>query len=429
MEFMEPITLAAPHIYLSALPFAPHNSKISMHFLKLFQRTLTVKMGQMEHWSEKCFLRLADHDDVVTSVAFSPNGRHVVSGSWDKTVRVWDVQTGQSVMDPLKGHNRCVTSVAFSPDGRYIVSGSHDKTVRVWDAQTGQTVMGPLKGHESWVTSVAFSPNGRHIVSGSHDSTVRVWDAQTGGSIMDPLKGHDGYVTSVAFSPDGRHIVSGSHDKTIRVWDACTGQRVMDLLKGHDNWVISVGFSPDGRHIVSGSCDNTVRWWDAQTGESIIDPVKGHDGSFVFCPNDRHIVSGSGDSPVSVWDAQLDQVIMDPLRASHFSTCSTSNIPVVLPILPIPSDDTNNNDLSDSYKTFFCCAYDIPCLKFCHRNDNWLMLPDDGYLLWVPDQNKSCLLWQRTTTVVNCTPASLQFKNFVYGINWSQCFSSLHDPL
>ena len=123
MEFQEPITLAAPHIYLSALPFAPLTSKISMHFLKLFQKTLTVKMGQMEHWSEKCFLRIADHG-VVKSVAFSPDGRNIISGSDDKTVRVWDAQTGQSVMHPLKGHNHIVTSVAFSPDGRHIVSGS-----------------------------------------------------------------------------------------------------------------------------------------------------------------------------------------------------------------------------------------------------------------------------------------------------------------
>ncbi|KIJ97428.1 hypothetical protein K443DRAFT_105698 [Laccaria amethystina LaAM-08-1] len=725
MEFLEPITLAAPHIYLSALPFAPQNSKVSMHFLKLFQKTLTVKMGQMEHWSGKCFLRLADHNDCVTSVAFSPDGRHIISGSYDKTVRVWDVQTGQSIMDPLKGHDDCVTSVAFSPDGRHIASGSDDKTVRLWDAQTGQSIMDPLKGHSryvtsvafsfdgrnivsgsydetvrvwdvqtgqsvmdplnghyDWVTSVAFSPDGRHIVSGSNDKTVRVWDAQTGQSVMDPLKGHDNWLTSVAFSPDGRHIVSGSDDKTVRVWDAqtgqsvmdplkghgCsvtsvifspdgrqivsgsydktvrvwdaqtvafspdgrhivsgsidrtvrvwdaqtvafspdskhivsgsydkivrvwdtqtvvfspdgrhivsgsydkivrvwnaqtgqsvvdplkghgrsvtsvafspdgryivsgsddktvrlwdaqtgqsvmdplkghgrsvtsvafspdgrqivsgsydktvrvwdvqtgqstmdpleghdhhvtsvvfspdgrhiisgsgdknvrvwdaqTGQSVMDPLKGHDNWLTSVAFSPDGRHIVSGSGDKTARVWDAQTGQSVMDPLKGHDGwvtSVAFSPDGRYIVSGSDDKTVRVWDAQIAQTITDPFKVSCLSTCSTSSTLAISPMLPTHPEDGNNIDMSDSYKTIFCCSYDIPLLKFSHLNGNWIMLPDDTYLLWMPHQNKSGLFWPRTTSVIGCTPTSLDFKNFVHGIHWSQCFSSLHDHI
>ena len=93
-----------------------------MQFLTLYKKTLTVKMGQMEQWSGKCFL--ADHDDCVTSVAFSSDGRHLVSGSWDKSIRVWDAQTGQSIVDPIKGHDNWVTSVAFSPDSRQIVSGS-----------------------------------------------------------------------------------------------------------------------------------------------------------------------------------------------------------------------------------------------------------------------------------------------------------------
>jgi WD40 repeat protein len=112
-----------------------------------------------------------------------------------------------------------VNSVAFSPDGKRIVSGGYDKTIRLWDVATGTQIGEPLRGHMRWVTSVAFSPDGKQIVSGSFDNTIRLWDAATGTQIGEPPLGHKGAVLSVAFSPDGKRIVSGSEDKTIRIWD------------------------------------------------------------------------------------------------------------------------------------------------------------------------------------------------------------------
>ena len=122
--------------------------------------------------------------------------------------------------------------MAFSPDGRRIVSGSEDQTLKVWDAETGQETL-TLKGHTGSVYSVAFSPDGRRIVSGSQDGTLKVWDAETGQETL-TLKGHTGAgVTSVAFSPDGRRIVSGSNDMTLKVWDAATGQKIADPQRAH----------------------------------------------------------------------------------------------------------------------------------------------------------------------------------------------------
>ncbi len=166
----------------------------------------------------------------------------------------------------VRGHTYSVWSVAFSPDGKQIVSASGDilgnksGEVKVWDTATGQETLS-LKGHTNRVTSVAYSPDGKHIVSGSVDKTVKVWDAATGQETLS-LKGYTNGVRRVAYSPDGKRIVSGSEDKTVKVWDAATGQETLSL-KGHVYGVRSVAYSPDGKRIVSGSKDATVKVWDA----------------------------------------------------------------------------------------------------------------------------------------------------------------------
>lgn len=129
-----------------------------------------------------------------------------MSGSYDETVRRWDVATGLQLLPVLEGHTSRVTSVAFSPDGKQIVSGSWDKTVQRWDAATGLQLLPVLEGHTGWVSSVAFSPNGKQIVSGSNDQTVRRWDTATGLQLLPVLEGHTDRVSSVAFSLDGKHI-------------------------------------------------------------------------------------------------------------------------------------------------------------------------------------------------------------------------------
>ena len=155
------------------------------------------------------------HTSIVTSVAFSPNGRRVVSGSWNGMLKVWDAQAGQDILT-LTGHTHGITGVAFSPDGRHIASGSEDQTLKVWDAETGQHVL-TLQGHTSRVTSVAFSSDGKRIASGSEDQTLKVWDAQTGQNTL-TLNGHTETVSNVAFSPDSKRIISGSRDGTLKVW-------------------------------------------------------------------------------------------------------------------------------------------------------------------------------------------------------------------
>ncbi|TDL13687.1 WD40 repeat-like protein, partial [Rickenella mellea] len=196
------ITQSVSHIYLSALPFAPKISVLAQHYLPQFSKNMLIQTGKEAEWPVLQHV-LEGHIDHIRSVAFSPDSKHIVSGSNDKTIRVWDAETGTVTLGPLEGHTEGISSVAFSPNGKHIVSGSDDETIRVWDAETGIVTLGPLEGHTSYITTVTFSPDGKHIVSGSYDKTIRVWDAETGTVILGPLEGHTDWITSVAFSPDG----------------------------------------------------------------------------------------------------------------------------------------------------------------------------------------------------------------------------------
>ncbi|KAJ7844004.1 WD40-repeat-containing domain protein [Mycena olivaceomarginata] len=203
-RFREGYMASAAQIYISGLTFAPRESIVSCSYRPRF-RDLIQASGALDIVWPPSEALVMQGMVTILSVAFSPDGTRIASGSVDKTIRVWDAATGQQVGDPLAGHTSSIRSVAFSPDGTRIASGSHDETIRVWDAATGQQVGDPLAGHTGSVRSVAFSPDGTRIASG--------------------------LVASVAFSPDGTRIASGSDDKTIR-----TGEWSNRMVQFQNGW-------------------------------------------------------------------------------------------------------------------------------------------------------------------------------------------------
>jgi WD40 repeat protein len=261
-----------------------------------------------------CLRTLHGHTDGVTSVALHVDGRRAVTGSEDKTVRVWDLDTG-ACLRVLEGHTDGVRSVALHADGRRAVTGGEDKTVRVWDLDTGACLR-VLEGHTDGVRSVALHADGRRAVTGSWDKTVRVWDLDT-GACLKTLHGHAGHVESVALHADGQRAVTGSWDKMVRVWDLDTGA-CLHVLEGHTDFVKSVALHADGRRAVTGSEDKTVRVWDLDTG-ACLRTLHGHAGhveSVALHADGRRAVTGSVDHTVRVWD--LDKGACRRTLEGHF---------------------------------------------------------------------------------------------------------------
>lgn len=260
-----------------------------------------VKTLQSQSW--RCVQTLQGHSDWVNCVAISPDGEILVSGSRDKTIKVWQLSTGK-ILQTLAGHTSFVFSVTISPDGQTLASGSEDTTIKLWQLGTGRqvrTLGNWFSGHSHWVSSVAISPDGQMLVSGSDDKTIKLWRLSKGRELQ-TLEGHSGAVRSLAISLDGQTLVSGSTDKTIKIWQLATGKE-LHTLKGHSNWVRCVTINPNGQTIISSSDDKTLKLWELKTGK-LIGSMIGHLSwvrSVAISPDGQTIASGSMDKTIKIW--------------------------------------------------------------------------------------------------------------------------------
>jgi dipeptidyl aminopeptidase/acylaminoacyl peptidase len=202
------------------------------------------------------------HQGDVRAVAFRPDGKAVLTGSYDKTARLWSAATGKELTPPMR-HQGDVRAVAFRPDGKAVLTGSWDGTARLWSAATGKELTPHLR-HQGPVHAVAFRPDGKAVLTGCGEELevwgeARLWSAVTGKELTPPLR-HQGRVTAVAFRPDGKAVLTGSDDGTARLWLAATGKELTPPMR-HEGYVYAVAFSPDGKAVLTGSTDGRARLW------------------------------------------------------------------------------------------------------------------------------------------------------------------------
>ncbi len=278
---------------------------ISIHLL-VWLMSVGFVFGQTQGERKLELIVQTGHTGFVDSVVFSPDGKLVASASWDKTIKLWNVETGKEIKS-LIGHTSLVGSIAFSPDGKNLASESLDNSIKLWNVETGKEVKS-FAGYNESFHSIAFSPDGKILASGSSDKTVKLWDVETGEEIKS-LKGHTSEVWTVAFSPDRKLLASGSHDNIIKLWNSMTGEEAKSLI-GHTDSIRSIAFSPDGKTLASGSDDNSIKLWNVAKGEEI-KSLNGHNGrveSVSFSPDGKILASGSLDG-IKLWNVESGQEI------------------------------------------------------------------------------------------------------------------------
>ena len=250
---------------------------------------------------------LSGHTATVESIAISPDSKTIVSGSFDNTIKTWDLVNGGTALKNFTGHSGWVNSVAISPDNKYILSGSFDQTIKKWDLVNGGAALTNFTGHSDIIDVVAISPDNEYLVSSSADQTIKTWDLANGVGFLNISS--LSFPTPICITPDSKYLVSGSTDKIIRIYDLANGGAPLKKLTGHSNWITSLATSPDNKYLFSGSSDNLIKIWDLMNGGAALTTLIGHEAtvtSIAISPDSKYIVPGSLDMTIKIWDLDIN---------------------------------------------------------------------------------------------------------------------------
>jgi WD40 repeat protein len=248
---------------------------------------------------------LTGHASFVNSMAINRDGKTLVSGSADSTIKIWDMETGE-VLRTLTGHTGYVNALDISPNGQTLASGDADGNLKIWNLKTGDLIR-KLTGHVGFVSALHISPDGQILASGDADNSIKIWNLKT-GALLHTLKSHVSFINALCMSPDGKLLVSASADRTIKVWDLAT-EKVLHTLVGHTSYVNAIVFSPDGKTLVSASADNTIKVWDLATGQ-VLHTLVGHTSyvnSLAIKIDGKALLSSSADQTIRIWNLETGQ--------------------------------------------------------------------------------------------------------------------------
>jgi len=283
--------------------------------------------GSLLRWDLARRQPFVGHTDRARSLALSPDGRILATGSFDRHIFLWDARTGVQIAALPSPHERSIIQIAYSPDGRFLAAGDAGGMVSLWDVAKRSLLYPPRIEHESVVIGLTFSPDSRLLAAGDFDGHLAIWDVTTGELLRTVADAHDGWTLSLAFSPDGQTLATGGADGRIQLWDISTLAAGSDeplrtrypAIPAHDYWVTSLLYTAEGATLISGSADRTVRFWNATTGVEAGEPLAENAAQIwgvQFYPPDgeRTLVTLDSVGTVQRWDIASRTPIGPALR-------------------------------------------------------------------------------------------------------------------